>query len=390
MPTHPYDSLSVDALRGKVNAKWTHYGPEVLPLWVAEMDFPLADAVKEAIRAQAESDNLGYCLAQGLPGLVEALQARLGERFGLGVPPEAVRLLGSTVQGLYLAVRAFAGPGDEALLLTPLYPPFKAAVESSGRVPVEVPMVDADGGYAIDFDALEEAVTPATRLLMLCNPHNPVGRVYTERELTALAELALRHNLWIVSDELHADLLFDGRHRPIAGLGDEIAARTLTLYGPSKAFNIPGLRISFAISHNPGVLERIGRLARGVAPGPNVLAQAATIGAYTRGGPWFDDTLAYLDANRAHLAERVANDLTGVRLHTPQATYLAWLDFRAAGLGDDPAKALLEHAKVGLNSGLAFGRGGEGFARLNFATGRAILDEALTRIADAVTAGADR
>ncbi len=384
MSGHAYDSLSLEDLRAKPNAKWTHYDPDVLPLWVAEMDYPVAPAIKQAIRAQAESDNLGYGLSQGLPGLVEGLQARLEGRYQLSVAREHVRLLGSTVQGLYLAALAFAGPGDEALLLTPLYPPFKAAVANTGRVPVEVPLIDAEEGYRLDMDALESAVTPATRLLMLCNPHNPIGRVYTAEELGRLAELALRHNLWIVSDELHADLRFEGEHLPMAALGSEVAARTLTLYGPTKAFNIPGLKLSFAIAANPGMLERLAFHARGVAPGPNVLAQAATIAAYAEGGTWFDDTLAYLAQNRRHLLERARKDLPGVRLHAPQGTYLAWLDFRAAGLGEDPAASLLERARVGLNSGPRFGRGGEGFARLNFATSRAILDQALDRIAAAL------
>lgn len=384
MAAHRYDSLSLEALHARPNAKWTHYGPEVLPLWVAEMDFPVADAVKEAIRSQAESDNLGYGLSQGLPGLVEALQDRLEERYALRPAQEDVRLLGSTVQGLYLAARAFAAPGDEALLLTPLYPPFKAALENTGRVPVEVPLVEGEAGYAIDFDALQAAVTPATRMLMLCNPHNPVGRVYTDDELGRLAELALEHNLWIVSDELHADLTFDGRHRPIASLSPRVAQRTLTLYGPTKAFNIPGLKLSFALSGNPAMLERIAHHARGVAPGPNVLAQAATIGAYRHAGPWFEDTLGYLRANRDHVATRVARDLPGVRVRAPEGTYLAWLDFRGAGLGDDPAAELVESAGVGLNSGPSFGAGGEGFARLNFATSRAIVDQALDRLAAAL------
>ena len=390
MSGHRYDSLSLADLKAKPNAKWTHFGPEVLPLWVAEMDFPVADAIKEAIDAQVHSENLGYGLSAGLPGLVEALQARLEGRYGYAVAREDVRLLGSTVQGLYLAVMAFAGPGDEALLLTPLYPPFRAAVENTGRVPVQVPLIDGPEGYAIDFDALEAAVTPATRLLMLCNPHNPVGRVYTEEELTRLAQLALEHNLWIVSDELHADLCFAGRHRPIATLAPEVAARTLTLYGPTKSFNIPGLKLSFAISANPAMLERLAYHARGVAPGPNVLAQAATIGAYTGGGSWFDDTLGYLAGNRDHVRERVAREMPAVRLHAPQGTYLAWLDFRDAGLGDDPAGALVERARVGLNGGSAFGVGGDGFARLNFATSRPILDEALTRIAASLPPGAGR
>ena len=386
MAEHPYDSLSLDTLRKRANAKWTHFGPEVLPLWVAEMDFPVADAVRDAITAQA-GDNVGYGLAHGLPGLVEAMQDRFEGRYGLRPDADGVHLLGSTVQGLYLASMAFAGPGDEALLLTPLYPPFRAAVQNTGRVPVEVPMIDGEDGYAIDFDALEAAVTPATRMLMLCNPHNPVGRVFRVEELERLAELALEHNLWVISDELHADLTLTGTHLPIAGLGPEIAARTLTLYGPTKAFNIPGLKISFAFSANTAMVERIAFHARGVAPGPNVLGQAAALGAYTGAHDWFETTLAYLRANRDHVAQRVARDLPGVRMHAPEGTYLAWLDFTGPGLGDDPAEVLRADAGVGLNSGPSFGAGGAGFARLNFATSRAIVDEGLDRIAARLASG---
>jgi len=386
MAEHPYDTLSLDALRRRANAKWTHYGPDVLPLWVAEMDFPIADAVRDAITTQA-SDNVGYGLAQGLPGLVEEMQDRFEGRYGLRPDADGVLLLGSTVQGLYLASMAFAGPGDEALLLTPLYPPFRAAVQNTGRVPVEVPMIDGPDGYAIDFDALDAAVTPATRMLMLCNPHNPVGRVFGLGELERLAELALVHNLWVISDELHADLTMTGTHRPIASLGPEIARRTLTLYGPTKAFNIPGLKISFSFSANVAMVERIAFHARGVAPGPNVLGQAAALGAYTGANDWFETTLAYLRANRDHVARRVANDLPSVRLHAPEGTYLAWLDFRSVGLGDDPAEVLRNEARVGLNSGPAFGTGGAGFARLNFATSRAIVDEGLDRIAARISSG---
>ncbi len=384
MLAHPYDSLSLETLKERPNAKWSRFGPDVLALWVAEMDFPVADAIKQAIADQVASDNLGYLMPEGLPGLMEALQDRLEERYALRPEREDVRLLGSTVQGLYLAATAFAGPGDEALLLTPLYPPFKAALENTGRVPVEVPMLDGPDGYALDLDALEAAVTPASRMLMLCNPHNPVGRVFRRDELEALADFALRHNLWIVSDELHADLTFEGVHRPIAGLDPAVAERTLTLYGPTKAFNIPGLKLSFAYSSNHAMLERIGYHARGVAPGPNVLAQAATIGAYRGAGAWFQDTLAYLQANRDHLVGRVAADLPGVALHRPEGTYLGWLDFRATDLGDDPAETLAAEAGVGLNGGPSFGAGGDGFARLNFATSRAILDRAIDRIAERV------
>jgi len=383
MARHPYDRVSLERLRARPGAKWKYFPEDVLPLWVAEMDFPLADAVKDAVRERLDADDLGYAMPDGLPGLREAVVERFAERFGVAFAPEQVALVGSTGTSLALASRAFAGPGDEVLLLTPLYPPFKRAVETAGRVPVEVELARGDDGYTIDFDALEATVTPATRMLMLCNPHNPVGRVFTQDEVEALASFALRHNLWVVSDDLHADLIFEGRHRPIAGVDDAIAQRTVTLYGPTKAFNVPGLKISFALSANPSMIDRMAKAGAGLTVGPNVAAQAATLGAYRHGHAWLDDTMAYLAGNRARVAEVVAG-LPGVGHHPPQGTYLAWLDLRAAGLGEAPAKALVERAKLGLNEGADFGLGGAGFVRLNFATTRSVLDDALERLATAL------
>lgn len=383
MARHPYDRVSLERLRARPGAKWKYFPEDVLPLWVAEMDFPLADAVKDAVRERLDADDLGYAMPDGMPGLREAVVERFAERFGVAFAPEQVALVGSTGTSLALASRAFAGPGDEVLLLTPLYPPFKRAIETAGRVPVEVELARGDDGYTIDFDALEAAVTPATRMLMLCNPHNPVGRVFTQEEVEALASFALRHNLWVVSDDLHADLIFEGRHRPIAGVDAAIAQRTVTLYGPTKAFNVPGLKISFALSANPSMIDRMTKAGAGLTVGPNVAAQAATLGAYRHGHAWLEETMAYLAGNRTRVAEVVAG-LPGVGHHPPQGTYLAWLDLRAAGLGEAPAKTLVERAKLGLNEGADFGLGGAGFVRLNFATTRSVLDDALERLATAL------
>ncbi len=376
-----YDDLSLTALKARPGAKWRYFPPDVLPLWVAEMDFPLADAIKDAIAASLEADDLCYPVAKGIPDLREAVAERLTVKHGLKLQAENVEPLATTGTGLNLAARAFAGPGDEVLLLTPLYPPFKNAVETAGRVPVEVELRREADGYVIDFAALEAAVTPATRMLMLCSPHNPIGKVFTRAELEGLADFALRHNLWVVSDDLHADLLFDGKHLPIASLSPEIAARTITLYGPTKAFNIPGLKISFAASNNPSLVTRLTAVGRGLVPGPNVLAQVATVAAYRHGDAWLADTLAYLRGNRDLFVSYVREHLPQVAVHVPAATYLGWLDMRATGLGDKPGEALAERAKVGLNEGADFGAGGTGFVRLNFATSRAILQEALERMA---------
>lgn len=379
-PTHPLEALSLESLRARPGVKWNLFEEDVLPCWVAEMDFPLADAVKRAITEQVATNDLGYQYPTGLPGLREAVAGRLAKRYDYAAEPEHVLPLDTTGAGINLAVRAFTAPGDEVLLLTPLYPPFKKAAETAGRVPVEVELVNGEAGYGIDLAALEEAVTERTRLLMLCNPHNPVGRVFTEDELTALAELALRHDLLIVSDDLHADLLLEGQHFPIARLGEEVAARTVILYGPTKTFNLPGLQISFAISSNPELLERLQAAGEGLVAPPNILSQAATIGAYEGGDGWLAQVVDYLRANRDHLLKRVGAEMPRVRVHAPEATYLAWLDLRAFDLGDDLSEALAERARVGVNDGATFGAGGSGFARFNFATPRPILDEALDRL----------
>ncbi len=379
--THPFDTLALDDLATRPSAKWKYFDPGVLPLWVAEMDYPLAPSIKRAIHDQVETNDLGYQMQAGLPGLREAVARRMTDRYGLAVEAEGVVPLGTTGTGLLLSVLAFSEPGDEVLLLTPLYPPFMRAVESTGRVPVNVQLLNDGKGYGLDLAALESAVTPKTRLLMLCSPHNPIGRAFTVDELEAMADLAERHDLTIVSDELHADLTLEGRHVPIASLNEKAAARTVTLYGPTKAFNIPGMKISFAIGNDAELLERLSEVGGGLPTPPNVLAQAATIGAYTGGDAWLEDVLGYLRGNRDHLLARVAREMPAVKVYPPAATYLAWLDLRAFDLGERPAEVLAERAKVGLSEGADFGPGGEGFVRLNFATSRPILDEALDRLA---------
>ena len=267
---------------------------------------------------------------------------------------------------------------------SPIYGPFRMAVEETGRKPVYNPFVHDGAHWRIDFGALEASVTPATRLFMLCNPQNPTGRVFTRDELERLAEFVLKHRLWVVSDELHSDLVYAGHeHIPFASLSDDIAQRTITLFGPTKTFNIAGLKIGFLVSQNEALLKRVQSLAHGLVGAPNVVAQAATIAAYNEGDAWLKETLSYLQANRDFVADFVKRELPGVEHTSPEGTYLAWLDFRSLGL-ENPEAYLLEQAKVALNDGSWFGPGGEGFVRLNFATSRHIVQAALERIRDAV------
>ena len=386
-PQSAFDAATEAALRAKPSGKWTRYDPDVLPVWVADMDFPPAEVVRRALHEHVDNGSFGYPPQGGIPGLIPAVVARLEERFGWSVAPEAVHPLAGIIPGLLLGTRATTGPGEEVIVQPPIYPPFFAAIGQTGRAVLENPLVDDGTRYVMDLDALRAAITPATRALMFCNPHNPTGRVFTRAELEALAEVVLEHRLWVISDELHADLVFDGHHVPFASLAPEVAQRTITLYGPTKAFNLAAFKIGFLVAQNPALLARVKGLAGYAQPGVNVFGQVATLAAYRAGGPWLEAALAYLRGNRNHLQARLAAEAPSVRAYAPEGTYLTWLDFRATGLGDDPAAALLERGRVGLNAGTDYGSGGAGFARFNVATSRRILDAATDRLVATVAAG---
>jgi len=382
---HRFDQITLAELQQKPCAKWRYFDPDVIALWVADMDFPPAPEIVEALRERAASDNLGYPMATGEPGLLEAILERMAARHGWKLRAEELWLINGVIPSLYLAVLACSSAGDEVIIQTPIYPPFISAVKDTDRVPRYNPLVVENGQYRIDFAQLEALITPATRLLLLCHPHNPTGRVFRRDELEQLADFVLRHNLWVVSDELHSDLLYPGeRHLPLASLHPEIAQRTITVFGPTKAFNIAGLKIGIVVSQNAALLTRLKRQGRGLVTGPNVMAQVATLAAYRHAQPWLEMTLRYLDGNRRFLGDYLPKHLPHVGYLPPQATYLAWLDFRALGLGDRLYQALLD-CRVGLNDGPQYGPGFEGFARLNFATPRHILEEAVARLERGLT-----
>ena len=374
-------------MRRAYNGKWWDVEAGEIPLYVADMDLPFAPEIRKALTNHLEADTLMYPARGGRPGLSEVVSDRLGSRYGWNVEPNHILPLSATVPGLFLSVAALTGPGEGVLVQPPVYPPFYEAIRYTGRNIVSAPLAPPE--YRVDRTVLEASLTPDVRALMICSPHNPTGRVYRRSEVETLATFALDHDLWIISDELHADLVLEGRHHPIAGLAPEVAERTVTLYGPTKAFNIAGIKISFAITRNDEARELMQHRARGSAAGPNTLAQTAALAAYRWGDPWLEGTLDYLRANRARLGEAI-DALEGVTWHPPEGTYLAWLDFRRLGL-DDPAEELRKGAGLVLSQGLGFGLEGEGrgFARLNFGTSRPILDAALARM-KGVVEGASR
>jgi len=376
-----FDRLDLAALRRRRGEKWQLYGPDVLPAWVAEMDFPLCAPVRRVLESALEIDDLGYPLDVQPDALPAAFVERMESRFGWRPDPRGIEVLTDVVQGIYIAIDQFSAPGEGVLVQTPVYAPFLSAVRELGRRMVESPLVAGDTRYEIDFDFLRHAIDPSTRVFLLCNPQNPTGRVFERRELETLAELALAHDLVVVADEIHADLVYDSRrHIPFASLSPEVEARTLTLTSATKAFNIPGLRCAIAHFGSEALRKRFARVPRHVRGGLGSLGQAATVAAWREGQPWLDAVLAYLDGNRRSVARFVAERLPGVRSFEPEATFLAWLDCRALELEPSPQQFFLEHARVALSDGSVFGAPGRGFARLNFATSRPLLDEIGTRI----------
>ena len=383
----PFDFDRIPARRDSDSNKWRKFPPDVLPLWVADMDFPSPPAVVAALRARVEHGFFGYLTER--PELQDVVAERLAKRYGWRVAPEAVMPLPGVIAGFNLAIRALTRPGEGLLVQTPVYPPILRAAGNHGLTRDDHPLTRGAGGrYTVDADSFAAAIRPLTRAFLLCNPHNPVGRLFEPRELEAMAEACLRRDLWIIADEIHCDLLFDGRqHVPMATLAPEVEQRTVTLIAPSKTFNVPGLTCAVAVVPNPAVRERLTTPVSDLVPKINVLGHAAAVAAYREGDEWLEALLRYLVGNRDFLVREVHARLPGVRVVAPEATYLAWLDCRETGL-PDPCAFFLEHAKVALNDGRLFGPGGDGFVRLNFGCPRALLADALARMARALAAHA--
>lgn len=373
--------------RGTDAQKWQKYdGRDVLPLWVADMDFRTPPAIVEALHRRVDHGIFGY--ARPVRSTVDSVVAAMESRYGWKIDPAWLVWLPGLVVGLNVTAQALAEPGDEVLTLAPVYPPFMSAPKNSGRVSVTVPWVLSAGAWTIDWDALERAVTPRTRLFFLCNPHNPLARVWRRNELEQLAAFCLRHNLVLCSDEIHCDLILEpGRtHVPSALLSPEIAARTITLMAPSKTYNVPGLGTSLAIIPDAGLRTRFVRATAGIVAEVNNLGYVACEAAYRDCEPWRQALLARLRDNRDRLLEAVARTLPGVTVEAPiEATYLAWLNVSALGLADPIAH--FENHGVGLSDGAYFGSPQGRHVRLNFGCTRTMLDEAVARMRRAVAAG---
>jgi len=384
-PPADLDGVRASARRPSRGEKWTTYPDDVLPLWVADMDFPIAEPIRRVLRFAVERSDLGYPIHPAPTAIPELTAERMQRLHSWSVAPARVEVLTDVVQGMFAAVHQFSEPGDGVVVQTPIYPPFLAAVTKQGRRLDENPLAPGAHGFGFDLERLRRETDARTRILLLCNPHNPTGRAFRRDELASLADLALERDWWIVSDEIHEDLLYPGhRHVPFASLSREVEARTITLTAASKAFNIAGLRCGVAIFGSDEAKRRFCALSRHIRGGIGMLGIEALEAAWRYSEPWLDEVRAYLAENRAYVIEFVRDEFPGVVLHPPEATYLAWLDFRALDLRPSPFAFFLEKARVALSDGATFGAPGRGFARINFATSRAILAEALERMAKAL------
>ena len=373
---------------GTDSQKWQKYeGRDVLPMWVADMDFEVAPAIVEALQRRAAHGIFGY--ARPVKSTVDAVLGALAERYRWQVDPSWLVWLPGLVCGLNVAARAFAEAGDEILSLSPIYPPFTNAPRNSGRVPRSIPLAldPRARRWEIDWDALERAVTPRTRVFLLCHPHNPVARVWGRGELARAADFCTRHGLVLVSDEIHCDLLLEpgAVHEPAAGAAPAAAPRTVTLMAPSKTYNTPGLGASFAIIPDAALRARFSKAGAGIVAEVNAFGYAACEAAYRDAEPWRQALLAYLRGNRDFLVDTVSRELTGVVIEAPiEATYLAWLNVSALGL-PNPVRHF-EAGGVGLSDGAPFGATPGSHVRINFGCPRATLARGLERMKAALHA----
>ncbi len=371
--------LSLQRLRLRRSAKWARYPADVLPAWVAEMDFPLAEPVRIALAEAVELDDTGYAWPQGV-GLGEAFAGFAARRLGWKVDPARVSATSDVVGGLTAVLRAVTEPGDRVVIDTPVYHPFFSVIEECGCELVEAPLVEGE----LDPDAVAAAFAAGARALILCSPHNPAGSVPDREQLRAVAAAAAEHGAWVLSDEIHAPLTLPGaEHVPFLTVSEEAREHGIAFSSASKTFNLAGLHCAQIVAASERASAVLASLPFG-ATHCGHLGAIASVAAFRDGEPWLDAVLAVLDHNRTLLAELLAARLPEVGYRPPRAGYLAWLDLRELGLGEDPAAPLLERGRIALNPGPAFGPPGAGFARLNFGTAPSLVEEAVNRIAKAV------
>jgi cystathionine beta-lyase len=374
-------ALTIEELRARRSTKWRHFGPDVLPLWVAEMDVALAPPVAAALHEAVERGDTGYPELDDYAGAMAAFARR---RWDWNADAAAMAPVADVMRGIVEVLALLTSPGDCVVVNSPVYFPFYAFIAHSGRRVVEAPL---GPDHRIDAAALDSALAQAgagggRAALLLCNPHNPTGTVHTRDELETAGALAFEHGVRVVVDEIHAPLVYEGHvHVPYLSLA--VGANAFTLLSASKGWNLAGIKAALAAA-GPDAVDELATIPDAVRHGASHLGVISHVAALELGEPWLDALIPELDANRRLLGELLAKHLPEARYSAPEGTYLAWIDCRALGLGDDPAAAFLERAGVALSAGPAFGTGGAGHARMNLATSPQIVSEAVERMAAAV------
>jgi cystathionine beta-lyase len=382
-----FDSLTLPDLRRRTGIKWRAVAPGVIPAWVADMDFPAAPVIRNALRDLISAGELGYPewmdAATPLRGL---FATRMADLHDWKPDADRVREFDDLIHGLRVVLDLGTQAGDAIAVHSPGYTPFMETLTFGGRTMLPIPMLDSDAGWTFDLERFERHLAASNcTTLLLVNPHNPTGRVFTAAELMGLADAAQRHDLLVICDEIHAELVYGPhRHIPFASLSADAASRTVTLSSATKAFNIAGTCVAVAHFGPDALLAELDSRPLGFVGARNLFGVAATMAAWIEGDDWLRELVAYLRGNRELVSAHLGEHAPEVGYHSPEATYLAWLDFRNTKLGPDPARFLESEAGVKLVDGSSTGPGGQGFARLNFATSRSVLEEILTRITGAL------
>jgi cystathionine beta-lyase len=370
------------ALRARTSSKWTEYPPDVLPLFVAETDYPMAPAIKDALSDLIARSDTGYV---GSPGALPSAFAEFADaRWGWRPGETGIRTTTDVSVAIVETLRQLLSPGDRVVVTPPVYPPFFELIPEAGGVVEEVALLDDGAGWSLDLAGLDRAFAGGATAFLLCNPHNPLGLVHPRETLAAVAELAARHGVVVVSDEIHGPLAHSAAtFTPYLSVSSAARSSGIAVTSASKAWNLAGLKCAMMIAATPELVAVLDRMPDEVGYRTSIFGLHASIAAFRSSAEWLDGAIEAIEASSALLRDLLETRLPQVSHRPPSASYLAWLDFREMGLGPDPAAAILAEARVALNSGLTFGRQGEGHARLNLACSPDVLREAIDRIAAA-------
>lgn len=385
-----YNFNEVVDRKGSDSKKWNHmeehFGTnDILPLWVADMDFKSADEIIYALKERVDHGIFGYTWGQD--STYDALINWAKKRYNWDIKKEWIMFTPGVVTGFNIGVRELVNEGEKVLIQPPVYPPFYRVMENNNRIVNENPLINNGKRFEIDYEDLEKKIDEDTKLTILCNPHNPVGRVWTKEELTKFGEVCIEKDLIIISDEIHSDFILKGHnHTPIASISKELEQRTITLMAPSKTFNIAGLATSVAIIPNEELRKTYEKAIEAMEiGGVTVFGALGFEIAYNHGEEWLDELLVYLEDNINYTIDFINKEIPEIKLNRPDGTYLLWLDFTDLNKSTDEINdALINIGKVGLNDGRSYGRGGDGFFRLNIGCPRSVLEEGLRRIKKAV------